>query len=564
MKLDNFLLEIDGKTIRDFPFKDKLNIIINDKTKSTSGNSVGKSTLGRVLDYLFGGSINDIFVDKDNDSTNKDIENLFNYHDVYASLTYTGLDGLSSTIKRQLTIESGSKSYYVNGVPKTSTQYTSHIMKTLFDINSSKPTIRKLAPKFFRTNQYRMLHNTKLLDEYSKGAKSDLSIVMLYLFGFQNTSLLTEKHQINTKIKKYEKQTKVLGSIIKDEKIIGSITEIKNKIQSLESTLLSTDKGKDKLELVTEINEIDDKEQIWLDSLINLDAKIKNVQRTNNILTSDDRTNLVSELDRIYSYASINLESVLRDYEDSLKFHNKLIETKKDFLTSGLPDLEDKKSIAERELRELRNYKSSLYAQVSSKQDIKELSTTVKAIGELTKKLIKSTAIIEQQESVDFYLETESKSLILLSKKLNEQLDSVNDFELKFIENYKAYTEIFYDVAYNFSLNLDSVKGECRPTVDDVQSNNEGGLKRLEIMAFDLAYIKTINDMKSNRPTFVFHDSIDDIDIGLIVKMFELSQSLSGQQIVSVLADKLSAKQYAKYKPYMILELSQDNKFFKI
>jgi uncharacterized protein YydD (DUF2326 family) len=564
MKLHNFLLEIDGKNIRDIPFKNNLNIIINDKSVLMSGNSVGKSTLGRVLDYLFDGSINDIFVDRDNDSTNKEIENLFNNHKVYASLTYIGLDGLPNTIKRQLSIEGSSKSYYVNGALKSSKEYISHIMKTVFDVFSSKPTIRKVAPKFFRTNQYRMLHNTKLLDEYSKGSKSDLSIVMLYLFGFQNTLLLTEKHQLNTKIKKYEKQTKVLGSIIRDEKIRGTITEIKQKIKALENSLLSTDKGIDKLELVSEINKVDDQEKTQLDSLINLDVKIKNIFRTNKILTSDDRIYLVSELDRIYAYASVNLESVLRDYNDSLQFHNQLIETKKDFLSSGLPALEDQKSQTEQQLLELRKHKSLLYEQVSSKQDISELSSTVKEIGELTKELIKSTAIVEKQEATDENIEDVSKLLKELLKNLNAQLESVNNFESKFIENFKKYTNEFYGVEYKFSLNLDSAKGECYPTVDDVQSNNEGGLKRLEIISFDLAYIKTISDMESSRPTFVFHDSIDDIDIGLIVKMFDISQNLSGQQIVSVLADKLTAEQYKEYKPFMILELSQANRFFKI
>jgi hypothetical protein len=564
MKLDKFLLEIDGETIRDIPFKDSLNIIVNDKNVSMPGNSVGKSTLGRIVDYLFDGSINDIFVDRDNNSSNKDIENLFDNHKVYASLTYIGLDGLPSTIKRQLSIKDSSKSYYVNGVHKSPKVYVAHIMKTVFDVCSSKPTIRKVAPKFFRTNQYRMLHNTKLLDEYRNGSKSDLSLVMLYLFGFEDTSLLTEKHELNTKIKKYEKQTAVLGSIIRDEKIKGAITEINREIKSLEKEVLSTDKGVNKLELVSEINKADDQENKKVDLLINLDVKIKNIQRTKKILTNDDRSYLVAELNSIYEYASVNIESVLRDYNDSLQFHNQLIKTKKEFISSGLPALELKKTQTEFDLLELRNNKSSLYAQISSKQNLSELSETVKKIGELTKDLIKNTAMIEHQDATDLNLENTSNLLIELSEKLNKQLECVNNFESKFIENFMMYTNEFYDVEYKFSLNLDPAKGECRPTVDDVESNNEGGLKRLEIISFDLAYIKTINDMESSRPTFVFHDSIDDIDIELIVKIFDISQSLSGQQIVSVLADKLTAEQYNEYKPFMILELSQSNRFFKI
>jgi uncharacterized protein YydD (DUF2326 family) len=564
MKLNNFLLEIDGKTIRDITFEDNLNIIINDKSLSMSGNSVGKSTLGRILDYLFDGSIKDIYVDRDNDSTNKEIENLFNNHKVYASLTYSGLDGLSSTIKRQLSIGKNSKNYFVNGVSKSSKEYISHIMKTIFNVFSNKPTIRKLAPKFFRTNQYRMLHNTKLLDEYSKSSKSDFSIVMLYLFGFESTTLLTDKHDLNLKITKYKKQTQVLGSIIKDDKIKGAITEIKRRLAILEKGVLSTDKGVDKLVLVSKINEIDDKENKHIDLLINLDVKIKNVQRTNEILNNDDRTYLVSELQRIYEYASVSIDSVIRDYDDSLEFHKQLIETKKEFLSSGLPALEKIRKETELEVQQLRSNKSSLYAQISSKQNINELSATVKEIGTLTKELINNTAIIDKQEATDLNLKNTSNLLTELLEKLTSQLKCVNDFESKFIENFKIYTNELYGVEYNFSLNLDDEKGECDPSVDETQSNNEGGLKRLEIILFDLAYIKTISDMESNRPSFVVHDSVDDIDSELIVKMFNISQSLSGQQIVSVLADKLSDEQYKKYKPFMILELSQNNKFFEI
>lgn len=564
MKLDNFLLEIDGKTIRDITFEDNLNIIINDKSLSMLGNSVGKSTLGRVLDYLFDGSINDIFVDRDTNSTNKEIERLFNNQEVYASLTYTDLDGLSNTIKRQLTIEKSSKSYFVNGVTKSAKEYTSHIMKTIFNVFSNKPTIRKVAPKIFRTNQYRMLHNTKLLDEYSRCSESDFNIVMLYQFGFENTSLLTDKHDLNRKILKYTKQKNALGSIIKDEKMKGAITDIKKKIARLEKGVLSTDKGVDKLALVSEINSIDDKENKHIDSLINLDVKIKNIQRTNKILNNDDRTYLVSELQRIYEYASVNIGSVIRDYDDSLEFHKQLIETKKEFLSSGLPALENKKKKTELAVQKLRDDKSSLYAQISSKQDMLELSETVKEIGALTKELVNNTVIVDKQEDTDLKLKKTSDLLTELTEQLTKQLKCVNNFESKFIENFKRYTKELYGVEYNFSLNLDDEKGKCEPSLDETQSNNEGGLKRLEIIAFDLAYIKTISDMGSKRPSFVIHDSIDDIDNELIVKMFDISQSLSGQQIVSVLADKLSDEQYKKYKPFMILELSQENKFFKI
>ena len=60
------------------------------------------------------------------------------------------------------------------------------------------------------------------------------------------------------------------------------------------------------------------------------------------------------------------------------------------------------------------------------------------------------------------------------------------------------------------------------------------------------------------------HDSIDDIDIEHIKEIFLESSKLSGQHILSMLSDKLSDEQYKKYKEHIILELSEDDKFFTV
>lgn len=65
-------------------------------------------------------------------------------------------------------------------------------------------------------------------------------------------------------------------------------------------------------------------------------------------------------------------------------------------------------------------------------------------------------------------------------------------------------------------MHLDKEKGECSPDVDDTQSNTEGGLKRLEVVTFDLSYIKTVCDKQAQRPNFVLHDSIDELAYAIV------------------------------------------------
>jgi hypothetical protein len=346
--------------------------------------------------------------------------------------------------------------------------------------------------------------------------------------------------------------------------MIGSISKIKKEIDKLEKSIHSTDKDIDKIELVKNINEIDDEQNSLSDKILTLDLKIKNIIMTKEILTSDDQIYLIDELNSIYNYASINIESVLNDYKESLTFHNQLLSTKKEFILDGLEDLKRERLNCNEKAIKLKRIKDNLYLELKSKKKIEELSDTVRQIGDLNKELIRFSSVIEEKDTIQSKKDDKDSELEKLSNELKKELINVDKFEKTLVKNFKNYTKEFYNVEYNFSLNLDKDKSECTPSVDEIESNNEGGLKRLEVILFDLSYIKTVNEENVNRVNFVLHDSIDDIDIEHIKKIFLESSKLSGQHILSMLSDKLTAEQYTQYKKYIILELSEDDKFFTV
>lgn len=563
MKLLRFLLEIDGKKIREISFLDNLNIITSKKNSDASGNSVGKSTLGRILDYLFDGSIKPIYIDEEFQTPKQEIEQLLTKSEVCVSLEYLGLDNQFYIIKRRLSTNVDLQNYILNGEEVTSKEYNAHIMGSIFNVYSAKPTLRKLAPKFFRTTQHRMT-KTVNFDNGRNVSRSDISTVFLYLFNFNDTEILTKVHKLKTTIKGYEKNLKAFNSVISQDKIVSSITSIRREIAKLESSLLSSEKGIDKLEIVSKINIIDDEQNTLSDEILSLDLKIKNIVETKKILSNNEQIYLLSELQSIYEYASIKIESTLEDYRQALVFHNHLLNTKLEFVSHGLDNLQEEHEKATVRFAQLNNQKHSLFDELKSKKKIEEISEAMKEIGKLDKELAKLTAIIDKKDDIDSRLFSERKNLTELSRELEAELTNVASFEQKFIDNFKKYTHDFYGVEYKFSLHLDQEKGECTPHVDDVESNNEGGLKRLEVVTFDLAYIKTVCDKRALRPNFVLHDSIDEIDIQHVRQIFDESIVLHGQHIVSMLSDKLNHKDYQKYKPHIILELSQNNKFFKI
>lgn len=563
MKLIRFLLEIDGEEKREISFFDNLNIITSKKESDAPGNSVGKSTLGRILDYLFDGSINPIYIDDEFQTPKQEIQQLFTNSEVYVSLEYVGLDNQYSIIKRRLSTNTALQSYILNGHEVTSKEYIYHIMSSIFNVYSAKPTLRKLAPKFLRTTQHRMT-KTVNFDNGRNVSKSDINTVFLYLFNFNDTEILSKIHRLKTTIKSYERNLKAFKSVISQEKIVSSTANIKREIAKLEKCLLSSEKGIDKLEIVSKINMIDDEQNSLSDKILSLDFKIKNILETNEILKNNEQHYLLDELQQIYEYASIKIGSTLEDYKQALAFHTRLLSTKRDFVSHGLDKLEEQHGKSIIKLEQLNKQKQNLFEELKSKKKIEEISDTMKEIGKLDKELVKLTAIIDKKDDIDSKLFLERQRLTELSGELEKELSNVTTFEEKYIENFKDYTRDFYGVEYNFSLHLDQEKGECAPRVDDVESNNEGGLKRLEVITFDLAYIKTVCDKQALRPNFVLHDSIDEIDIQHIRKVFDVSIKLSGQHIVSMLSDKLVQEDYQRYKRHIILELSQDNKFFKL
>lgn len=563
MKLIKFVLEIDGEKKREIFFRENLNIITSKKKSDESGNSVGKSTLGRVLDYLFDGPISPIYVDEEFQTKKKEIEQLFDKSEVYASLEYLGLDNSLSVIKRRLSIDSEKQSYILNEKLVNNHEYIFHIMNTIFNVSSIKPTIRKLAPKFLRTNQFKMTKTVKF-DNARNSSSSDINTVFLYLFNFGDTEILTKIHKLKNSIKNYKKNITAFKSVISQDKITTSINNIEKEIKNLEKSLLSSEQGVDKLDIVSKINLIDDKQNILSEKIFELELKIKNIINTNEILKADEQNYLLDELSTIYQYASLKVESILKDYEQAIIFHNYLLNTKREFVSQGIEKLKENLERSNLEFSEFETQKKALFEELKSKKNIEELSDTVKEIGRLDKELISLTAIVVKKDELNTKLASKTAELDILASTLDGELVNVSIFEKKFVENFKLYTNDFYGITYNFRLNFDKDSGECNPEVDDVQSNNEGGLKRLEVVTFDLAYIKTVGDLQALRPNFVLHDSIDEIDINNIRKFFNVSISLKGQHFVSLLSDKLTIEDYSKYKDYIILELSQEDKFFRI
>src|SRR5690606_16095870 len=134
----------------------------------------------------------------------------------------------------------------------------------------------------------------------------------------------------------------------------------------------------------------------------------------------------------------------------------------------------------------------------------------------------------------------------------------------KFNEHLKSITKNLHDEEYDIDLDFNRDTGICSIKLNNSATNPEGGKKKAEVIAFDFAYIHAVNELKIKRPTFVFHDSIEDIDKKQIKEIFEEANKLPGQQVLSMLSDKIPDDVYDMYSDKIVLSLDEDEKFFRV
>lgn len=80
--------------------------------------------------------------------------------------------------------------------------------------------------------------------------------------------------------------------------------------------------------------------------------------------------------------------------------------------------------------------------------------------------------------------------------------------------------------------------------------------------AFDVAMVEYMREKKLNGIHFTMQDYLEAIDESSLSTLIEYVEGRKVQTIISILSDKLSALE--KPNDFIVLELSKQNKFFKL
>ncbi|NOF80851.1 DUF2326 domain-containing protein, partial [Vibrio cholerae] len=554
MKLDSLEIRINNEVKRFVKFQSGLNLITNKPNSGRTGNSVGKSTLSRVVDFLMLGSIDNIYIDEEFKRPNLEIEALFKNSFVTASLSFFDYSKEINKISRNLCIDEKSESkFWINGEVVEENVYELFIQDKIFNISTRRPSVRAVAPKFIRNDSHRMLSTTKFLDK-RQGLK-DYSELFLYLFGFNNTSLLTDKRDATNLVNRRKRNSTSINALVKEQNPKADIKKYKADAKELENSLLTFEYSSEYSNPIERLSELQVKEDRYTEELLSIHRKVDNINHTIELLSKDKEGYLINELKAIYSFSGIAIDGALRELEDVILFHRNLVEKKKHFLTIDLPKLNEESEGLQAELSSIKKDKLQVFSDLRSKESLDNVTKNLKRLGELKVELGKLEGLMEQQSKAKSDQTEAEGQLQKILEAISKEIDNVYEFEKKFNTHLRSLTKSLHDEEYSIDIDFNKDTGTCSIKLNNSATNPEGGKKKAEVIAFDFAYIHAINELKLNRPKFIFHDSIEDIDKKQIEDIFKEANKLPGQQILSMLSDKISEETYKNISKNIILSL---------
>ncbi|WP_180156222.1 DUF2326 domain-containing protein [Acinetobacter sp. YH12045] len=560
MQILKLVISKNGETIREIPFKKGLNLVLNKSEKSANtGNGVGKTTLSKVVDCLFLGKIEQLYRDYEFGTDNIEILEFLNNNEVSATLFYINQKKQNIQISRILKNEKDT--YFINNNRTSKTNYEKFIKSEFFSIESQKPTLRSIISKFIRNDTHKMLHTLKFQDAYTNDAL--FSEVFLYLFGFSNTQLLSEKKEASNLLNKRSKNLASVKYLVKEQNPKSNLTNLYAQSKTIEEQIVTFSYDQDSSSPLNELTELQVRENNYNTDILHIERKIDNIEKTILILNEHPKNQLLEELNDIYAYAGIALDKALLDLSEVIDFHNNLLDKKQTFIGRELPILRNRLLTLNENIDHIQSTKNTLMRELTSNENLELLSKKIKELSQLRTEIGKLEGLIEQQIKAETDKNSAEVKLYKLSIEVAKSFNTVENFIKKLNIEFSNNYYFLYHEKISLDYEYDEKKGILKLFINN-NANPEGGKKKAEVISFDLAYITILNTLNIHRPNFIFHDSIEDIDKNQIKKIFELAQKIEGYEILSMLADKIDNDTFEKYKDCVILELSENEKFFKI
>ncbi len=568
MFLKSLTISKGASVLREIEFRKGINLIVDESGEHITGNSVGKTTVLKLIDFCFGADKKNIWVDPEN---KKDVYKLVKDYLINNEILITlclseNLDDENAPeiyIERNFLSSASKVIRKINGTHYIDDEFEGELSNLLFpEHTSEKPTFRQIISHNIRYKDLSINNTLKTLDRYTSDAEYET--LHLFLLGCEFT-------------KGNKKQEILLG--IKQENTFKNRLEKVQTKSAYETTLSLIENEIEELNHKKSTLNINENFEADLDKLNQLKYKINksssqtsklNIRKELIIEANDSLSSTASDIDlaqlhQIYSQFTGAVEGIQKSFEDLVSYHNQMIEEKQKFITKELPVLEQKIKEEKNSLEKLLEEEKKVSMILSKSDSFEELESIVVSLNEKYRNKGEYENIIQQLDEVEGNLKTFNDELSTIDNELfSDDFETIVKTQLnKFNKHFSATSDLLY--GEQFALKYDKVtnrKGQRLYKFSAFNTNFSSGKKQGEISCFDIAYTLFADEENIPCMHFILNDKKELMHDNQLVKIAELVNQNSIQFVASILQDKLPSE--LNKEEYFIIKLSEEDKLFKI
>ncbi len=569
MRIDKLIVRKTNpfeQVIREIKFiKKGLNLIVDDTPKNLidSGNSVGKSTAIKIIDLCLGArSVKDLYYDADTKSENKIVKDFLKSYKVQAELILIDVKiNKTYSIKRDL-FPRGKK--YISDYPYNEQDFQEKLKEIIFGSKEPRPTFRQLMPKFIRLidtaedNMIKFLPSITNSDTYET--------IYCFLFQIHNNSLLNKKSEITEQLSECQKAIQILEK----SNSISSMSALQQSLELINSDLDHLYKERKELSYMDAYREeLELKRSLTLhinnlqSQMNTLEFEVETINKSIKTLTKEKRKIDFDTLKAIYREAQSYIPNLQKNFENLVSFHNAMIENRIFFIQEQLNTKQQLLQQYHEELQNMLNEKEKIIVDVLDEGILDELNVLNRKIEDLSLRkgeIQQSIHLLDEQEEIRQNLNNQLSQI-----KLQMKSEKTEEKFTRFNQIFSDYCAKLYGEKYLLSYNPNWREEKKFPvSITSLGGNVGTGKKKAIIVAYDLAYMQYSIEAGIKAPLFVIHDKMENTYIHQLKTIFEICEEIDGQYIIPILRERIDRIDQKYIEKAKILELSSNNKFFRI
>lgn len=566
MYIKNLKITNKEGVIRDIDFHNGLNLIVDNTpsdNQTETGNSVGKTTVLRLVDFCLGKDPKSIYTDpSDSKSIDNDVKHFLIDSNVVVELTLTRNWNKDDYVICRDFAANKKAIRKINGIQYKAEDFESALGELLLGVTVSKPTFRQIISHNIRYSELALTNVLKTVNAYTKD--SEYEALYLFMFGFQIDN--TDKRQeLLDKIKAenaFKKRLEKSNSKSAYRTLLGLVEA---KIEELEKKKSTLDVNPEFESLMSELNDI----KCQINSL-NIDIATLKIKESTIIETQKEIESQHSNIDTeqlaiLYKEAKALIPQLQRTFEDLKEYHNKMVASRSRFISATLPVLRTQIDEKQKELSSLLTKEEELSKLVTKSDTYECLETLIAEMNNEYQKKGEYENQIKQVESVERAI-SEAEDRI---KQFDEDLfsESFQNSVQTAIDNFNILFSKISKELYDEEYVLKVDKVNCRGTGGFIyrfsafNANLSSGKKMGEISCFDIAYTMYAKNNGIPCLNFLLTDKKELMSDNQLLSIAKVVENENIQFVASILKDKLPTE--LQNPKYYIVELSEHNKLFK-